>query len=444
MSDLADDIIKYRKGELSPKEMHALEKKALSDPFLAEALEGSDEVSAEEFATDIQSIHERIKGGGKSVLFTPLRIAAGVLLVAVASFIAYQFTPGNQELALQKTQEKPSSKSDSQKVNASQAKAADSSAEKSPDKTKVAKTEPKPYLAQAKEKTPVQAVPSSGTASGKVSDEQGRSLAQVSTQPGSIVTKPTIASESVSESIEQVSEEKKEAELDVAAVPAEKVESKRKEAAPAMRAAKAVALNSHRVTGRVVSAADGSPMPGVNVMVKGSSLGAVTDGSGSFELNLSQPNQELVFSFIGYEQLEVEAGQKDKLDVSLKEDATQLSEIVVTGYSLAQENEEPVIKLAEPTGGRKAYDKYLDDNVRYPQQVLDNKVKGRVVIEFTVRVDGSVDEFNILKRLGYGCEEEVIRLVKDGPTWHPTRKDNTPVESTVRVRMKFNGEKKRK
>lgn len=158
-----------------------------------------------------------------------------------------------------------------------------------------------------------------------------------------------------------------------------------------MRAAKAVAINSHRVTGRVVSAADGSPMPGVNVMVKGSSLGAVTDGSGSFELTLSQPNQELVFSFIGYEQLEVEAGQKDKLDVSLKEDATQLSEIVVTGYSLAQENEGPVIKLAEPTGGRKAYDKYLDDNVRYPQQVLDNKVKGRVVIEFTVRVDGSVD-----------------------------------------------------
>lgn len=443
MSDLANDIIKYRKGELSPKEMHALEKKALSDPFLAEALEGACEVTAEEFSADIQSIHERIKGGGKSVLFTPLRVAAGILVVAVASFIVYQFSPGTQEIALKTNKEKPSPKNDSQKVNAPLAKPTDSSAEKSPDKTKIARTEPKPYIAKAKEKTPAQHKLSSGTTSGKLSGEQSNSLAQVSTQPGSIVTQPTVASEAVPEPIQQVSEEKKETELDVASVPAEKVESKRKEAAPTSRAAKAIAINSHRLTGRVVSAADGSPMPGVNVMVKGSSQGAVTDGSGSFELNLSQPNQELIFSFIGYEQLEIDAGQKDKLDVSLKQDATQLSEIVVTGYSLAQENEEPVIKLAEPTGGRKAYDKYLDDNVRYPQQVLDNKVKGRVVIEFTVRVNGSVDEFNILKKLGYGCEEEVIRLVKEGPAWHPTTKDNSPVESTVRVRMKFNGEKKK-
>jgi outer membrane biosynthesis protein TonB len=443
MSDLADDIIKYRKGELSPKEMHALEKKALSDPFLAEALEGAEEISAEEFSADIQSIHEKIKGGGRSVLFTPLRIAAGILLVAVASFIVYQLSPSNQDLALKRNKEKPSPKSDSQKVNAASIKPTDSLVKDSLGKAKPVTVEPKPYIAKAKEKNPAQPVQSPGTTSGKISDEQSSSLAQVSAQPEGVVTKPTVASESIAESLQPVSEEKKEAELDVAAVPAEKVESKRKEAAPIMRA-KTVAVNSHRVSGRVVSATDSSPMPGVNVVVKGSSQGAVTDGSGAFELNLSQPNQELVFSFIGYEQQKVNAGQTDKLDVSLKEDATQLSEVVVTGYSLAQANDEPEIKLAEPTGGRKAYDKYLDNNVRYPQQVLDNKVKGRVVIEFTVRVDGSLDEFNILKKLGYGCEEEVMRLVKEGPTWHPTTKDNTPIESTVRVLMKFNGDKKRK
>ena len=45
MNNLSDDIIKHKKGELSPKEMHALERKALSDPFLADALEGADEIS---------------------------------------------------------------------------------------------------------------------------------------------------------------------------------------------------------------------------------------------------------------------------------------------------------------------------------------------------------------------------------------------------------------
>jgi hypothetical protein len=49
-----------------------------------------------------------------------------------------------------------------------------------------------------------------------------------------------------------------------------------------------------------------------------------------------------------------------------------------------------------------------------------------------------LDEFSVLKGLGYGCDEEVIRLVKDGPKWSPTTEDDVPVESEVRVRVKFN------
>jgi hypothetical protein len=53
MSELKDDIEKYLKGELSPKEMHELEKKALSDPFLADALEGGLSIDHHEFAKDV-------------------------------------------------------------------------------------------------------------------------------------------------------------------------------------------------------------------------------------------------------------------------------------------------------------------------------------------------------------------------------------------------------
>jgi len=71
------------------------------------------------------------------------------------------------------------------------------------------------------------------------------------------------------------------------------------------------------------------------------------------------------------------------------------------------------------------------------RQALENKIKGRVTIQFTVSTDGSLSEFSVFKGLGYGCDEEVIRMVKEGPKWSPTTEDNVAVESEVRVRVKF-------
>jgi TonB family protein len=88
-------------------------------------------------------------------------------------------------------------------------------------------------------------------------------------------------------------------------------------------------------------------------------------------------------------------------------------------------------------GGIRAYNKYLDANARYPQEALKNNVKGKVKVEFAVRTDGSLDEYKIVKSLGYGCDEEVIRLIKDGPKWSPSTENGRPVESTVRVGVKF-------
>jgi TonB family protein len=446
MSNLSDDILKYKKGELSPKETHALEKKALSDPFLADALEGSDYLSLEEFSSDVQSINEKIKGGGRASLFTPLRIAAGILLFAVAYFIVYQLTPKTENLALTTNKEKKSTQIDSQKVSSAVAKTADSALRKPVEKKpEVLKAEPKQYIAKAKEKNPE---PIMSSASGKNTLSETNSLTQVSDQPGKLMSaKPAVSAETAAGNIQPSVQEEKESKLDVASAPTPSLsnEAKRKEVAQSSRMAKAIKADIQKmVSGQVLSAEDGSPIPGVNVMLKGTTQGTVTDASGYFQMNLNQQNQPLVFSFIGYESQEINALEKDKIEVALKEDATQLSEVVVTGVSSANESDrEPIIKGAEPIGGLKAYDKYLDDNLRYPQQALENKIKGKVVIEFTVLTDGSLDEFNVIKKLGFGCDEEVIRLVKEGPMWKPGTRDNVAVENSVRVKMKFNPEKKK-
>ena len=181
--------------------------------------------------------------------------------------------------------------------------------------------------------------------------------------------------------------------------------------------------------------------------VKGTTNGTVTDMQGNYSIPLESEKQRLVFSFIGLQTSEVLPTDQSTVNVKLLEDMSQLSEVVVTGQGFKSdrdENETPVIKLAEPLGGRKAYDKYLETNMRYPQQALQSKVKGKVTIAFTVGTDGTLHDFSVMKSLGYGCDEEVTRLVKEGPKWSPTTEDNIAIESSVRVRMKFDPAKVKK
>ena len=87
------------------------------------------------------------------------------------------------------------------------------------------------------------------------------------------------------------------------------------------------------VSGRVTSAEDGSGLPGVNVAIKNTLLGAVTDVDGNYTVNVPQEGGILVFSFIGLKGQEVEIGNRSTIDIQMAQDLTQLSEVVVVGYS---------------------------------------------------------------------------------------------------------------
>ncbi|HEU5291714.1 MAG TPA: TonB-dependent receptor [Cyclobacteriaceae bacterium] len=92
------------------------------------------------------------------------------------------------------------------------------------------------------------------------------------------------------------------------------------------------------VSGKVTSAEDGSAIPGVNVIVKGTTTGTTTDANGSFQISVPA-NATLVFSFIGFATLEVNAAELSVVDAQLSVDATQLSEVVVVGYSTVAKKE---------------------------------------------------------------------------------------------------------
>jgi TonB-linked SusC/RagA family outer membrane protein len=81
-----------------------------------------------------------------------------------------------------------------------------------------------------------------------------------------------------------------------------------------------------------VMASDGEPIPGVSVILKGSSIGAATDLDGRFSLNVPSVESILVFSFLGYTSQEVTVGNQTSFTIVLEENLSDLGEVVVVGY----------------------------------------------------------------------------------------------------------------
>ncbi|HLZ16263.1 MAG TPA: carboxypeptidase-like regulatory domain-containing protein [Cyclobacteriaceae bacterium] len=452
MSSLSDDIIKYRKGELSPQEMHRLEKRALADPFLADALEGLESISAENLADDVSSINSKIQNKRKITLFTPLRMAAGIILVAASVFLIYQFTPEKKSIALNAEKPKPEVERGPKKPEATRGagiaktendEKADSEKLKTGHKTKRpdVKSDSKgkathqnpvqtPATVQSIQQSPVQDLAALDEAQqAKKNADQAKAEEEV--KAGEIVSQ-----ENRAEGLSVMVQKKKESFA---------LSSVQRNAQPASKIQPDQFIRDQIIQGHVVSAEDNSPLPGVAVVLKGTAEGTVTDGEGNYKIRIDSVNQHLVFSFIGFQPQEVGTSGGDKIDIQMKGDVSQLSEIVVTGFGKTKDDQaEPLMKWAEPEGGRKAYDHYLESSVQYPEEALKNKIKGKSGIEFTVGVDGSLNDFRVIKKLGYGCDEEVIRLVKEGPRWNPTTEDDKPIESIVRVRLRFDPAKKGK
>ncbi|MDP4226638.1 MAG: TonB-dependent receptor [Bacteroidota bacterium] len=89
----------------------------------------------------------------------------------------------------------------------------------------------------------------------------------------------------------------------------------------------------HKVTGKIISATDNNSLPGVNILVKGTTNGTVTGVDGRFTIDVTD-NDVLVVSFLGYVSKEVSVAGKSQIDISLNEDVKKLEEVVVVGYGV--------------------------------------------------------------------------------------------------------------
>jgi TonB-linked SusC/RagA family outer membrane protein len=104
------------------------------------------------------------------------------------------------------------------------------------------------------------------------------------------------------------------------------------------------------VSGTVTDATDGIPLPGVNVIVKGTSNGTTTDTNGKYSLTVTSSSSVLVFSFIGLSTQEVEVGTRQVIDVAMVSDIMQLNEVVVTALGIERKRNELPYAAQQVTG----------------------------------------------------------------------------------------------
>ncbi|HEY0110545.1 MAG TPA: carboxypeptidase-like regulatory domain-containing protein, partial [Fibrella sp.] len=111
------------------------------------------------------------------------------------------------------------------------------------------------------------------------------------------------------------------------------------------------------ITGRVTSAEDGAPMPGVNISIKGTTRGVTTDVDGQYKLGVPSGTVRLIFSFIGFINQEIVTGSQTSLNVTMTPDATNLNEVVITAGGITAQrralgSQSTTVKSQEITQGK--------------------------------------------------------------------------------------------
>ena len=130
-----------------------------------------------------------------------------------------------------------------------------------------------------------------------------------------------------------------------------------------------VHAQDHEVSGTVTSAEEDAPLPGVNVLVKGTAMGTITNADGEYALAAPSPSDTLLFSFVGFEPVEEPIAGRSVVDVALGEDVSALEEVLVVGYGTQTRSDvtgsvssidteelaaQPVAQLANALQGRAA------------------------------------------------------------------------------------------
>jgi len=205
-----------------------------------------------------------------------------------------------------------------------------------------------------------------------------------------------------------------------------------------------------------VSTADGKGLPGVNVVVVNTYRGTTTDSQGNYAINIKLGKQ-IAFSFVGFKMQVVDILQPEQNIVMIPEigelkGATVVAEPIKSeqhgGRSVESGRTAPtmmkegtIVTVAEQQpefpGGTRGLSEFLANNLKYPAAARRAHVEGKVFIEFTIDETGTVKDSRVMKGMGFGCDEEAMRIMSIMPKWTPAKQNGKPVAMSYHLPIGF-------
>ena len=437
---------------MSAEERYKFEREAQKDPFLYEAMEGFENISSKELNSSLGELNSRLSNHKKQRKTIIWAAAASFLMIAAVSFVLYtwnssELTDTNKTLSLQEANEEPEGSEETKLFkNANPTEPSDEISSSEPLKedspqpqkleTKVEESEealisePETDMAVAEESSDLEIDPETESLTLAYESE----LKTKETTPAKIET-TTIQDSSVAKMLEGKAEG--------LATTRESSRSKRAKSATSRAEPSAAPasqnfldkeeINAVAINGQIIDADDESPLMGSSILIKGGTVGTSSDLDGKFTIVVPNDSAVLVFSYIGYITQELKVGNNRELIIKLNIDNNTLSEVV-----MIQSKSEVGSQLPpRPKQGFFQFKRYIRDNLIYPKEAIDNNIEGKVIIEFTVQSNGTLSDFKVIESLGYGCDQEAIRLIREGPAWLPAEKDGQKISDQVRRSIRF-------
>ena len=190
------------------------------------------------------------------------------------------------------------------------------------------------------------------------------------------------------------------------------------------------------ISGIVMEYPAKKPVPGASIIIRGTTMGTLTDKDGKFTLPVKK-GDVLVVSYIGLQTQSVVVQADVNLGIWMKEDVQPMEEMVVVAQTPkeevkytkveVEETEEPqgkvifqvVEEMPEFPGGMGEAMKFLAKNIKYPVSAQQAKIEGRVIVQFVVERDGSISDVHTLRGVNPDLDAEAIRVVSLMPKWKP-------------------------
>ena len=139
------------------------------------------------------------------------------------------------------------------------------------------------------------------------------------------------------------------------------------------------------------------------------------------------------------DEVEIEEKIEVNFDVDVQEE-TVIEEVVIAEAPV-EEKADQIFDVVEtqpnPPGGMSGWNQHLSKNLKYPTQARRMGIEGTVIVVFVINLDGSIQDVDILRGIGGGCDEEAVRVVENAPKWEPGKQRGRPVRTRMRLPIRF-------